>query len=175
MIDFDKIFSGDFGGIKTGDVLGLGAGAAGLAGGFIRAEGAAQTGAAQAQAYNQNALVQGENAARARLTTARNQQYADYQKNQLVGKQRAAYGAAGVGIDSGSPLDVMFDTETEARFEAFNRWYAGEEEAKNAGAAAYFDTENAKAAKKAAKTSETSDILGGIGTVASIAAKIFLP
>lgn len=164
MIDLES-----YGKIGGGDIAGgLGA-ATSIAGGIIGAIGAWDAAAAQSKAYLQNARTQGENAGQARYTARRNQLYADYQQNRLIGQQRADYGAAGVAPGSGTPLDIMADTENQAKFEAYNRWYAGEQQAKSAGRQAGYDAENAKAAREAGDTAATGSIIGGIGNALKLA------
>jgi membrane protein involved in colicin uptake len=117
--------------------------------------------------------VQGQNAGLARYTAGRNQLYQDYLTSRTKGQQAANFGASGVAGLSGTPGDVMADTEAAARFDAFNRFYAGEQEAKQAGTQADYDRRAAKAAREAADTSSTSDILGGIGAALKVAPLLF--
>jgi hypothetical protein len=159
---------GPLGSISSGDIVGgigaagaLGGGVLGGIGGIIGAGGAQQAGAAQAAAYTANAGVAGTTAANTRLSLSRAQQESDYLANRTIGRQRAGYAAGGINVDSGSPLDVMGDTENQIKFEAMNRFYAGEEAAKTASDQAAFDTTAAAAAKKAADTNSTSSLIGG--------------
>jgi hypothetical protein len=152
---------GSINGAELAGGIGLAGGLAGGVGGIVSAGGAQQAGAAQAAAYLANAGVAGTTAANTRLSLSRTQQESDYLANRTIGRQRAGYAAGGVNVDSGSPLDVMGDTENQIKFEAMNRFYAGEEAAKTASDQAAFDTKAAAAAKKAADTNSTSALIGG--------------
>jgi hypothetical protein len=173
MIDFGQIFGGNFGGIGGSDIAGAGAAAAAIGGGFLAASGAQTAAAGQARAYTENALTAGENAAQTRFILNRQDQQQGYEINRIVGQQRARYGAAGVLADTGTPGDVLADTEEEARQAAMNRFYAGDYAARSANEQASYDAEAARAAKRAGRTNATADIIGGIGSAAKLAASIF--
>lgn len=160
--DIDFAAGGGRGGGQS-PVAGYGGAVFSVAGGILGAIGAQQAGDAQAAAYQANAGVAGTTAANARLSLNRAQQQSDYLANRLVGRQRAGYAAGGVGAASGSPLDVLGDTEEQIKVEAMNRFYAGEAAAKTASDQASFDATAARRAHQAADIGSFSAILSGVG------------
>jgi hypothetical protein len=134
-----------------------------IAGGILGAIGAQQAGAASAAGYQANALSAGTTAANTNLSLNRQGQQQQYNENKLIGRQRVGYAAGGLNPASGSPLDVMGDTENQYKVEAMNRFYQGEEAGTQANQQATYDTQEAQAARSAADTLSISDILGGIG------------
>lgn len=149
-----------------------------LAGGIVGAIGAANTASGQAAAYEAEAKGYEADAAAAGQTganiwgaNARQDQQANYQANELIGRQRAAYGAANVNPASGSPLDVLADTKAEVRTAAMNRFYTAQTRAQAAGQQYTLDEQNAAAARSAAATARESGTLGIISSVLSGGAK----
>lgn len=164
----------------TGDLLGGVGALSALGGGITQALGAAQTARgqraayrAQAQGYRQEAEIAGDTAGQAWYATSQLQQRDRYLANQLVGKQQAAFGAAGVA-PTGSVTDVAGDTEGLIQQEARNRFYAGRTAAHTAGLQYGYDQQAAAAADEAAKKVDATSgilggILGGVGSAAKIA------
>lgn len=166
------------GGGGMGDLLGWGGAAAGVGGGILGAIGAEQAASgtaaadlARAQGYAFDAASQGTTAGNIWSATARENTQANYEANRVLGAQRAAYGAAGVNPNSGTPLDLLADTEAEIKREAMNRFYTGEARATAAGQQYTADQMAAQAARQAASearsagtTGAFSAILGGVGS-----------
>lgn len=160
---------GPYGSVSSGDIAG-GLGVAGaLAGGILGAMGAHEAARGQQAAYLANAGAAATTAVNTRVSLGRSQQEADYLANRLIGRQRAAYAAGGVDPGSGSPLDVMGDTENQIKFEAMNRFYTGEMAAKTASDQVTFDTEAGRRAARAGSAGATASILSGIGSAFNIA------
>lgn len=158
------------GGIPYGDIeKGIGD-AAGLAGNIISGIGALQAGKAQAQGYMNNMAVAGDRAAQEMFQYNRQRLAEGYAENKLIGKQRAAYGAAGVGASGGgTPLDVMGDTENQIKLQALNLAYAKRFVQAGAAATGAADVQAADAAKKAGDMGFLGDLIGGIGNAAKLA------
>lgn len=82
----------------------------GILGQGLEAFGILQTGQQMGDAYDYNAAIAREKAKAAsysgELTTFQQEKNLE----SLIGRQRAQYAAAGVKVDTGSPLDVMVDT-----------------------------------------------------------------
>lgn len=163
-----------------GDLLGGFGALSALGGGITQALGAAKTAEGQrasyratAQGYRQQAEIAGDTAGQAWYATSQLQQRDAYTANQLIGKQRAAFGAAGVA-PTGSVTDVAADTESLIQQEARNRFYAGRTAAHTAGLQYGFDQQAAAAADAAAEKVDATPgilggILGGVGSAAKIA------
>lgn len=172
------------GGTGFGSALGYAGAGSALLGGIVGAIGANNAAQGQSDAYlgqargfNQNAEAVGDTAGNIWSAWGRQNSLATYNANQLVGKQRAGYAAGNVG-PSGSPLDVLADTENQVRTEAMNRFYTSTERGHAAGMQYGLDQENAQAATDAASRARSSadtgifsSILQGIGSGGTILAK----
>lgn len=116
---------------------------------LISAGGSVAAGQAQQNAYNANAKLeeqQGE--------IARNQSFSSAQQvwqkvQKTIGGQRAAYGAAGVDPNSGSPLEVMAETARNGELSRLATLYQGVTQQQTADTQAALDRYSGKAAKKA--------------------------
>jgi hypothetical protein len=126
-------------------LLGAAAGAQVL-GGFMEAGQANR----QASAYEDAA-----DAARAQAKNAAAQERDKYRR--LASGQRAQYGASGVDVNEGSPIDVLADTDAEGEVSAMQLLYSGELEAWN-------QKQKAAAARSKATGSIISGIAGGLST-----------
>jgi hypothetical protein len=120
-----------------------------VAAGSRMLQGAAQSNESKAvaEAYKTNAemaLKQAENRAA--------QERDKYRR--LAASQRAAYGASGIEVNEGSPLDVLADTDAEGVVSAMQLLYGGDLEAANW-------RQQAKAAKSSGRSSMLDGILGG--------------
>lgn len=107
-------------------------------------------GSSQAAALNANAKV-----AEQQAKNAAAQEREKYRR--LASSQRAAYGASGLDVNYGSPLDVLADTYAEGEVSAMNLLYSGKLEAWNA-------RQKAAAAKSGGRSGLLGGILGGVGT-----------
>lgn len=86
-----------------------------LAGGIISGIGAQRQDQAQADAANYNAAVARNAAIFAQQQGEVNAQANDRRTAAMVGRQRAAYAAGNLDVNSGSPLDIQSDTEQIGR------------------------------------------------------------
>ena len=117
-------------------------------GGITGASEARSAGQAQARAYEQQAQTA--------LAQAKNKAAQERDKyNRLAASQRAQFGASGVDVNVGSPLDVLADTDAEGAVSAMQLLYSGELEAWNA-------RQKAALAKSEAKSRASSSLWGGI-------------
>ena len=93
--------------------------------------------------------------------------------NQIKGSQRAGFGASGVVLDSGSPLDIVADTAMMGELDAQTISNNAEREARNYriqgtnfGAEAGMLQSSAKSARSAANIGMAGTLLGGATTFA---------
>ncbi len=119
-----------------------------VAGGIVQAEQAKKAGKAQEKLYEEQAKAAEQQAA-----TAAAQEREKYRR--LEASQRAAYGASGVAVGYGSPVDVLNDTKEEGEDSAMQILYSGDLEAWNA-------RQKGKLARMEAKNQATNAILGGL-------------
>jgi hypothetical protein len=124
-------------------------------------------GIAGASQANQQAAAY-ESAADAATKQAKNAAAQERDKyNRLAASQRAQYGASGVDVNVGSPLDALADTDAEGEVSAMQLLYSGELEAWN-------QRQKAAAAKSQASSSLLGGILGGVSTGLMGASKLGL-
>lgn len=155
-------------GQPSGDVLsGVGA-VGGLAGGYLAGLGAEAAAKAQAQGYDANAALVGNQVAGEMFQFGRQRLAQNYRANAITGRQQALYGAGGVTGGGGSPLDVMSDTNNQIKLEAMNLAYAKRFAQRTAAAEGQEDYTAADAARKAGGASMIADLLGGIGNAAKL-------
>ncbi len=97
-----------------------------LAGGVTSAIGTYGAGKAQADAYSTNADIARIEGKQAMDETHEQERLSREKSARLMSKQRAFYGASGVDIASGSPLDVMADQAYQSEMDALNIRHMGE-------------------------------------------------
>lgn len=135
--------------------IGLGLGVASQVLGGVSA---AEQGKAQAKAYAANADIA--------LQQARNQAAQEQDKyKRLAASQRASFGASGVDVNSGSPLDVLADTDAEGAVSAMQMLYGGQLEAANW-------RQRAASARASGNQALLGGMLGGMTNLALGAAKL---
>lgn len=140
-----------------------------VAGGQTSAAGARFAGQSQANAYEFNAKVQDENARLAPLVASANAQESDYLTRQIEGTQRSAFGAAGVDTSTGSPLDVMGDTASQAKLRALSIIYGGDQQSAAAKNQAIADRASAEAARRGGEiTANAAESAGAFGATSSL-------
>lgn len=144
----------------VGAVAGIFSGAAG-------AGGAAKAGKAAAGAYEFNAQINDANAKRAREAAVADILSLKRAAFRTIGEQRAGYGASGVAMDSGSALDVLADSTSQAILDQQRRKYQGELEAVDQLNQATIARHNAKIAKAGGQAVGAASLLSGIGSAAS--------
>jgi hypothetical protein len=112
--------------------------------------------AGQSQANQQAAAY--NDAADAAMAQAKNKSDQEREKyRRLAESQKAQFGASGVDVNSGSPLDVLADTDAEGATSAMQLLYGGELEAWNQRNKAY-------AARQQGQSSLLGGIMGGVST-----------
>jgi hypothetical protein len=136
----------------------------GLVGGIVGARGAQQTGRATVAAAGFNRDIGLINARQARAAAGAGVEQIRYGGARLMGAQRAGYGAAGVDLSSGSPLDVYGDTASQIKLAELVRFYEGEVAATEAENKANIAAMSGVAAGQAADTNATASLLGGAGS-----------
>jgi len=123
-------------------------------------------GRAQAQAANYQAQVAANNA---QMITQQGIVAAEQQQQKtaaLIGGQRAAYGASGVDVNSGSSLDVQASTAMLGRLNTDTTLYNANVEARNATAQSALLSREATYDTQAGWMNASSSALGGATNVA---------
>lgn len=125
---------------------------------------------AQAQASEYNAKIQEDNAARISREASIKEDNLRRQQAYFLGRQRAAIAESGVGLGSGSALDIQQDSETQAELDALTVRYEGETQRRaflqDASLQRYEGSVarmNASEAKKAGYIGAVGSMLGGVG------------
>lgn len=140
---------------------------AGILGGAAGAGGSAKAGKAAAGAYEYNAQVAEQNAVRAREAAAMDVISLKRSAAQIIGEQRAGYGASGVVTGTGSALDVLADSTYQAVLDQQKRLYQGELEAQDQRNQATIARHNSKIAKSGGQGVAAAQVLGAVGNAAS--------
>ena len=78
----------------------------------------------------------------------------------LAASQRASFGASGIEVNEGSPLDVLADTDAEGAVSAMQLLYGGQLEAANW-------RQRARTARNSANMSMFETVLGGVDNLAA--------
>jgi hypothetical protein len=132
-----------------------------LVGSMVSAVGAVRQGQAQAGAAEYNAQLAEQNAqvATAQGAAAAEAHGRDTQRS--MGRALAAYGAAGVQTDTGSPADVLAESARGAALDNLNIKYNAKLRAMGLQAQAGLDRANASNAKDASYLNATSALLSG--------------
>lgn len=104
--------------------------------------------------YNAAMLMQNAGLAREQGLVAADQQAREAKRT--VGSMVASYGASGVQVDQGSPLDVLADSARQATLDNLTIKYNAEMQARNY-------EQQAQLALMGGQTSSTSQLLGAAG------------
>lgn len=134
----------------------------------VSAAGSISAGNSAKKAYDYNAQVSRERAQSELDAAAAEAMQIRTDVARKMGDAKAAYGASGVVLGSGSPLDVMSDLATQGELSTQLRLYEGKLRAKSAIEQANLDTMQGKAAQTAGYYGAAGSLLGGIGKVASM-------
>lgn len=126
-------------------MTGLGAG--------VSAYGAYQQGQAQAAAMESQASIYEAQAADARKRAAREERLMREQGERVKGRQRAVLGASGVSLSTGSPQDLLADTQRSIEMDA---WTIRE----NAGREAWGYQSQAKVSRAGASNAKQAGLFG---------------
>lgn len=141
--------------------------AATVGGGIISGIGAQQQAQAQANAANYNAAVARNAATFAREQGEVNAQANDRKTAAMIGRQRAAYAAGGLDVNSGSPLDIQADTADFGRLNSLTIRNNAERQAYGYQANANLDDASAKNYESAGDTALAGSLIGTVGSVGS--------
>lgn len=151
----------------------IGAKAAGTA---AQVQGAEQAGAAQQQAANYNAGIAQQNVSIINSQTAQQVEQTHRAAVLKIGAMRALYGASGVDVSSGSPLDVLASSTAQAKLDEQTVRYNGEVKALNYKNQAQLDIMGGQQAAAAASSKAASSLLTGtastLSTVSDLAPSI---
>lgn len=131
-----------------------------LAGGIISGIGAQRQDQAQADAANYNAAVARNAAIFAQQQGEVNAQANDRRTAAMVGRQRAAYAAGNLDVNSGSPLDIQSDTEQIGRLNSLTIRNNSAREAYGYEANANLDTAAASNYESAGSTALMGSLIG---------------
>lgn len=86
----------------------------------------------------------------------------------FVGSQRAKYAASGVVVDTGSPLEVMAETEGVLRMQQLEEQRAADAKAANLRRQAQMSRLYGEEALRASQIQSTATLLGGAANAASM-------
>lgn len=89
---------------------------------------------------NSNAKVELQNATQAQLTAKANAQGVERNTRSTIANARASFGAAGVDVGSGSPLEVMHDIATKGELSRQLTLYQGQQQARAFAGQSAIDT-----------------------------------
>lgn len=144
------------------------------------AAGALYAGDAQAAAAEYNAKIMGQNAifadqrAKDALERGRLEEERVRREGTLVRKgQEARYGAAGIDLAYGSPLDAIISSATQAELDALTIRENANREAEDHDKEAWSYRANASLAKAEAKSAKIAAAVGAIGSVLSGGAEVY--
>lgn len=147
-----------------------GAAALPLVGGVVGMAGAQQAGNAKAAADNYNAQVATQNAAYTEQQTAEEIRRQGVYATEVIGAERANYGAAGVSSTSGSALDVLQASAKNAALDALTIQHAGDMKAWAYRSGAALDTMSSQESQTAAMFGTISaGITGASGAARAMA------
>lgn len=132
----------------------------------VAAYSAIQQGNAAASASNYNATVADQNAIAAQQQAQQDAQLQSARDKQLLGAQAAAYGASGVDSGSGSPLDVLGSTASNAELSRQTILYKGRLKAAGYNDESQLDAATAANAQSNAAFSASGILLSGAGQAA---------
>ena len=138
-----------------------------LIGGAKSASGQRRSGRDAQAAYNMNAAISNQNAVRAKESA--DQDILSLKRNayQVIGAQRAAYAASGVSGTSGSALDILADSASQAVLDQQRRAYHGELEAQDFRNQAAMGIAAGISTRRGADASASGQLLSSVGDVVS--------
>lgn len=149
--------------------LGIASAGASLASGYIQGKDAEAESQAAAQAAMQNAQKAEQNAQLTRQQAAENMRQSRLDSLQTLGSARAAYGASGVDLSVGSPLDVLASDAATAERDALKIQRQGEITASQYDQQAQMDRQQAGNLLEAGRRrSRSSTILGGLNAIQNL-------
>lgn len=137
--------------------------AAQVAGTVLSAGGQVAAGNAQKAAYDANAQQEQIQGKQQRNIAIEQGQQKGRDALLRAGAITAAYGAAGVDPNSGSPLEVMSDQATQGELAKQLTLWQGQAQQQSADTQASIDTMQGKAAQQAGYTSALGTLFSGLG------------
>ena len=123
---------------------------------------AQQSAEAQAKAAEYNAKIEESKAAISAERAAQEERQLRMRGELTKGAQRAAFGAAGLVPDAGSPLDILLSTQWSVEQDAATIRYNAMLDQWGYGSRANMERYQAAAARAAGKQARTAGIIGGI-------------
>ena len=160
-------------GSSTGDYFSLAGLALSAFGTVTSAQAQLQQGAVQNQIAQYNANVMQQRAQQVRELAAAKEAMQRRINGRQQGQIVAAYGASGVDVGQGTPLEVLHDAATEGELQAQLIHYGGEVDANNLMTQSYLDIASGQAASSAAQTGAMSTLLTGGARVSMGAYNLF--
>ena len=137
----------------------------GIAGAMVSAAGAQQQADAQAQKANYEAAVARNNAtAEAYKGTAQAEATAE-QGKRVLAQQRAAFGASGAQVDTGSPVTVFGESSARLAGDVSAQQYGGKIQSQRWQDQAVLHDMEAANARKAGQIASMGAIIGGVGSI----------
>jgi len=160
-------------GSSNGDYFALAGLASSAFGTLTSAQAQLQQGAVQNQIAQYNANVMQQRAQQVRELAAAKEAMQRRINGRQQGQIVAAYGASGVDVGQGTPLEVLHDAATEGELQAQLIHYGGEVDANNLMTQSYLDIASGQAASSAAQTGAMSTLLTGGARVSMGAYNLF--
>lgn len=148
-------------------------------GSMFTAAGQAQAGDAQSQAYKQQAVANRVNA-EGQIAQGQEQrniaieqgQEKERQGEQTMGRIAAAYGAAGLDVGAGTPLEVMSDQASQDELAKHLTIYQGIVQQQSSDTQAGIDTIESNSALQNARAAKVGGYLSAAGTMFDGGAKL---
>jgi hypothetical protein len=141
------------------------AGVVAALGAVTSAVGEVAAGNAQSNAAKYNSEVDANNATQALQASQAQAAVSQQQTTQKLGEQAVAYGAGGVDVNTGSPVDVMTSTAAQGRLDAMTLRYGGQIAAQRDTQMGTLSSYTGAEAAAAGDLSAGSTVLTGAGKV----------
>lgn len=139
----------------------------GLGGAIVSGAGQAKAGRKQKRAFGLNAAIEEQNAVRAIEAADADILSLKREAARAIGAQRAGFGASGVSSSSGSAMDLLADSTSQAVLDQQRRKYAGELKAETHRNNARAGIASGKAAVESSGYGAAATLLQGVGNFAS--------
>lgn len=139
-------------------------------GAIQQGQAAAAQGRAQQQAQEYNAVVKEQNARLARQQAGAREEQQRRQTRQLLGQQSAALAQAGIGVGTGSALDIEEQSMVRAELDALTIAYEGDLQASGLLASAEQDRYMGEVAKARGENERTASYISAGASILSGAA-----
>lgn len=133
----------------------------GLGGAIVSGAGQEKAGRKQKRAFGLNAAIEEQNAVRAIEAADDDILSLKREAARAIGAQRAGFGASGVSSSSGSAMDLLADSTSQAVLDQQRRKYAGELKAETHRNNARLGISSGKAAYEGARYGAAATVLSG--------------